>query len=207
MPDALLRQCLDVFGCDFYLAFGQTEMSPVTTFFQPEHQLSHSGAVGTQVVNVQIGIMADDGELLPRGKEGEIVYRGPHALNGYLYDEKATANAFTGGWFHSGDVGRLDPDGMLWFTDLATLVFDALLIIALVATFRRLRTAWRDPLLWSMLALTAMIAGPMAYSVSNWGTLFRLREMVFAALVLVCIAAAPRKDEALPAPSNRSVME
>ncbi len=64
MPDALLRTCLDVFGCDFYLAFGQTEMSPVTTFFRPEHQLSHSGAVGTQVVNVQIGIMGPDGELL-----------------------------------------------------------------------------------------------------------------------------------------------
>ena len=65
MPDALLRKCIDTFKCDFYLAFGQTEMSPVTTFFRPEHQLSHSGAVGTQVVNVQIGIMAQDGTLLP----------------------------------------------------------------------------------------------------------------------------------------------
>ena len=66
MPDALLRACLDVFDCDFYLAFGQTEMSPVTTFFRPEHQLSHAGAVGTQVINVQIGIMSPDGELLDR---------------------------------------------------------------------------------------------------------------------------------------------
>ncbi|MFN2563370.1 MAG: AMP-binding protein [Jatrophihabitans sp.] len=117
MPDALLRQCLDAFGCDFYLAFGQTEMSPVTTFFRPEHQLSHAGAVGTQVVNVQIGIMAPDGELLDRGAEGEIVYRGPQALNGYLKNPEATAEAFQHGWFHSGDVGRLDPDGMLWFSD------------------------------------------------------------------------------------------
>jgi acyl-CoA synthetase (AMP-forming)/AMP-acid ligase II len=117
MPDALLRSCLDVFGCDFYLAFGQTEMSPVTTFFRPEHQLSHPGAVGTQVMNVQIGIMAPDGALLPRGAEGEIVYRGPQALNGYLKDPAATAEAFAHGWFHSGDVGRLDPDGMLWFSD------------------------------------------------------------------------------------------
>ncbi|HEV7205802.1 MAG TPA: AMP-binding protein [Jatrophihabitans sp.] len=117
MPDALLRQCLDTFRSDFYLAFGQTEMSPVTTFFRPEHQLSHSGAVGTQVVNVQIGIMADDGTLLPRGDEGEIVYRGPQALNGYLKNPDATAEAFAHGWFHSGDVGRLDPDGMLWFSD------------------------------------------------------------------------------------------
>jgi acyl-CoA synthetase (AMP-forming)/AMP-acid ligase II len=117
MPDALLRQCLDVFGCDFYLAFGQTEMSPVTTFFRPEHQLSHPGAVGTQVMNVQIGIMGPDGALLDRGEEGEIVYRGPQALNGYLKNPEATAEAFAHGWFHSGDVGRLDPDGMLWFSD------------------------------------------------------------------------------------------
>jgi acyl-CoA synthetase (AMP-forming)/AMP-acid ligase II len=117
MPDALLRRCLDVFGCEFYLAFGQTEMSPVTTLFRPEHQLSHSGAVGTQIVNVQIGIMDPDGELLDRGQEGEIVYRGPHALNGYLKNPQATAEAFAHGWFHSGDVGRLDPDGMLWFSD------------------------------------------------------------------------------------------
>jgi len=117
MPDALLRTCLDVFGCDFYLAFGQTEMSPVTTFFRPEHQLSHPGAVGTQVMNVQIGIMGPEGELLPRGEEGEIVYRGPQALNGYLKNPSATAEAFAHGWFHSGDVGRLDPDGMLWFAD------------------------------------------------------------------------------------------
>ncbi|MEO8889112.1 MAG: AMP-binding protein [Jatrophihabitantaceae bacterium] len=117
MPDALLRQCLDTFGCEFYLAFGQTEMSPVTTYFQPEHQLTHPGAVGTQVVNVQIAIMDPGGHLLPRGEEGEIVYRGPHALNGYLKNPEATAEAFAHGWFHSGDVGRLDPDGMLWFAD------------------------------------------------------------------------------------------
>lgn len=117
MPDALLRTCLDVFGCDFYLAFGQTEMSPVTTFFRPEHQLTHPGAVGTQVVNVQIAIMGPDGELLERGEEGEIVYRGPQALNEYLKNPRATAEVFAHGWFHSGDVGRLDPDGMLWFSD------------------------------------------------------------------------------------------
>jgi acyl-CoA synthetase (AMP-forming)/AMP-acid ligase II len=117
MPDELLRRCLDTFKCDFYLAFGQTEMSPVTTIFRPEHQLSHAGAVGTQVVNVQIGIMDAQGNLLPRGEEGEIVYRGPQALNGYLKNPEATADAFAHGWFHSGDAGYLADDGMLWFSD------------------------------------------------------------------------------------------
>ena len=117
MPDALLRRCIEAFRCGFYLAFGQTEMSPVTTYFLPEHQLSHSGAVGTQVVNVQIGIMSQDGRLLPRGEEGEIVYRSPQALNEYLKDDAATEQAFAHGWFHSGDAGRLAEDGMLWFND------------------------------------------------------------------------------------------
>ena len=117
MPDALLRRCLDTFRCGFYLAFGQTEMSPVTTFFRPEHQLSHSGAVGTQVMNVQIGIMDADGNLLPRGEEGEIVYRSPQALNEYLKNPDATAEVFAHGWFHSGDAGVLAEDGMLWFSD------------------------------------------------------------------------------------------
>ena len=117
MPEAQLRACLEVFGCDFYLLFGQTEMSPTTSLFRPEHQLSHAGAVGSPVVNVQVGIMSEDGALLPQGGEGEIVYRGPHALTEYLDNEAATEEAFEHGWFHSGDIGRFDADGLLWFTD------------------------------------------------------------------------------------------
>ena len=52
-------------------------MSPVTTLFRPEHQLTHTGAAGTPVTNVQVAIMDADGALLPRGEQGEIVYRGP----------------------------------------------------------------------------------------------------------------------------------
>jgi acyl-CoA synthetase (AMP-forming)/AMP-acid ligase II len=117
MPDAQLRRCLEVFGCDFYLLFGQTEMSPVATFFRPEHQLSHPGAVGTPVTNVQAAIMDSGGQLLGTGQEGEIVYRGPHAFTGYLKNPEATAEAFAHGWFHSGDVGHFDGDGVLWFSD------------------------------------------------------------------------------------------
>ena len=64
MPEADLRRAIEIFSCDFSLMFGQTEMSPVSTFFKPEHQLSHPGAVGTPAVNVQVAIMAPSGELL-----------------------------------------------------------------------------------------------------------------------------------------------
>jgi acyl-CoA synthetase (AMP-forming)/AMP-acid ligase II len=112
MPDQLIRRCLDGFGCDFALLFGQTEMSPVTTLFRPEHQLSHIGAVG-----MQVAIMGPDGELLPQGEQGEIVYRGPSTMSEYLDNEEASATAFAHGWFHSGDVGRFGEDGVLWFAD------------------------------------------------------------------------------------------
>ncbi|MFR9806020.1 AMP-binding protein [Pseudonocardia sp. RS010] len=117
MPEAQIKACLDGFRCEFSLLFGQTEMSPITTLFRPEHQLSHVGAVGTPLTGVQVGIMGPDGELLPRGETGEIVYRGPSTMQGYLRDPEATATAFRHGWFHSGDVGRFGPDGVLWFTD------------------------------------------------------------------------------------------
>jgi acyl-CoA synthetase (AMP-forming)/AMP-acid ligase II len=112
-----LRRAIDSFACDFSLMFGQTEMSPVSAFFRPEHQLSHPGAAGTPSVNVQIGIMDQAGRLLPTGESGEIVYRGPQVLTGYLRNPEATEAAFRHGWFHSGDCGHFDVDGILWFED------------------------------------------------------------------------------------------
>jgi len=117
MPDELIGRCLTGFGCDFALLFGQTEMSPITTLFRPEHQLSHIGAVGTPLIGVQVAIMGPDGDLLPAGQTGEIVYRGPSTMSGYLDNPEATDAAFAHGWFHSGDVGRFGEDGVLWFTD------------------------------------------------------------------------------------------
>lgn len=117
MPHNQLKRCIEVFECDFYLLFGQTEMSPTATLFRPEHQLSHNGAAGTPVTNVQVRIMDQEGQLLPTGQSGEIVYRGPHTMTGYLDDSDATDVAFEHGWFHSGDIGHFDEDGLLWFSD------------------------------------------------------------------------------------------
>lgn len=117
MPQTLLERCIERFDCGFYLLFGQTEMSPTTTIFRPENQLTHPGSVGTPVANVRVAIMDPDGTLLPTGESGEIVYRGPHALTEYLARPDATEEAFAYGWFHSGDIGHFDSDGLLWYTD------------------------------------------------------------------------------------------
>jgi acyl-CoA synthetase (AMP-forming)/AMP-acid ligase II len=117
MPVDELRKAMDVFGCEFSLAFGQTEMSPISTYFRPEHQFSHPGAVGTASVNVEVKIMDEAGNFLAAGQSGEIVYRSPQLLTGYLDNPEATDIACADGWFHSGDTGRFDDDGMLWFED------------------------------------------------------------------------------------------
>ena len=117
MPDEDLRRAIDAFGCDFALGFGQTEMAPLTTVFLPDDQLRFPGSVGRQIPNVQTAIMDFDGNLLPTGQTGEIVYRSPQTMNEYLHDDLATDDAFRGGWFHSGDVGHFDEQGVLWFED------------------------------------------------------------------------------------------
>ncbi len=117
MPTHELRTAIETFGCDFALMFGQTEMNPLAVYFRPEHQLSHPGAVGTPSPNVQVAIMDESGRFLPQGQSGEIVYRSPQVMSGYLHDSAATEAAFAYGWFHSGDCGHFDADGILWFED------------------------------------------------------------------------------------------
>ena len=117
MPDTELKRALAVMKCDFALMFGQTEMSPTTTLLRPHHQFTHPGAVGTACVNVQVAVMDENGGMLPTGEKGEIVYRSPQVLTAYLYNEAATDEAFKHGWFHSGDAGYFDQDGVLWFED------------------------------------------------------------------------------------------
>jgi acyl-CoA synthetase (AMP-forming)/AMP-acid ligase II len=117
MPTHELRNAMSVLGCEFSLMFGQTEMNPTAAYFRPEHQLSHPGAVGTPSPNAQVAIMDAEGTLLAQGQSGEIVYRGPQVMSEYLRDSAATDAAFAHGWFHSGDCGYLDADGILWFED------------------------------------------------------------------------------------------
>lgn len=117
MPRRDLENAMEKLGCEFSLMFGQTEMNPTSVYFRPEHQLSHAGAVGTPAPNAQVAIMDSAGNLLPQGASGEIVYRGPQVMSEYLRDEAATSAAFAYGWFHSGDSGRFDADGILWFED------------------------------------------------------------------------------------------
>ncbi|WP_028654658.1 MULTISPECIES: fatty acyl-CoA synthetase [unclassified Nocardioides] len=118
MPVEVLRELQerlpDVQLWNFY---GQTEMAPVATILGPDEQLPFAGSAGRAAVNVETRIVDDNDEPVPAGTVGEIVHRSPHATLGYYNDPEKTAEAFRGGWFHSGDLGYLDDTGHLYVVD------------------------------------------------------------------------------------------
>jgi long-chain acyl-CoA synthetase len=84
--------------------YGMTETSAASTLNTPREL--RIGSVGRPLPGTEVAI-ADDGEVLMRG---------PHVFAGYHRDPEASAEALTGGWMHSGDVGTLDADGFLHIT-------------------------------------------------------------------------------------------
>jgi acyl-CoA synthetase (AMP-forming)/AMP-acid ligase II len=98
-------------------AFGQTEMSSNTCFLRGEDAIRKMGSIGRPAANVEVRIVDEAGADVPRGEIGEIVYRGPTVMRGYYGKPEATAEAFAGGWFHSGDLVREDADGFLYVVD------------------------------------------------------------------------------------------
>ncbi|MDC8982915.1 fatty-acid--CoA ligase FadD5 [Mycobacterium marinum] len=117
-PDALLRQMSEVFpGTQIMAAFGQTEMSPVTCMLLGEDAIRKRGSVGKVIPTVSARVVDDEMNDVPIGQVGEIVYRAPTLMSGYWNNPEATAEAFAGGWFHSGDLVRMDEDGYVWVVD------------------------------------------------------------------------------------------
>jgi fatty-acyl-CoA synthase len=116
--DTLLRQMSETFpGSQILAAFGQTEMSPVTCMLLGEDAIRKLGSVGKVVPTVAARVVDDDMNDVPVGQVGEIVYRAPTLMAGYWNDPEATAEAFAGGWFHSGDLVREDEEGYVWVVD------------------------------------------------------------------------------------------
>jgi fatty-acyl-CoA synthase len=116
--DTLLRQMSETFpGSQILAAFGQTEMSPVTCMLLGEDALRKLGSVGKVIPTVAARVVDEEMNDVPIGEVGEIVYRAPTLMSGYWNNPEATAEAFHGGWFHSGDLVRMDDEGYIWVVD------------------------------------------------------------------------------------------
>ena len=116
--DTLLREMAATFpGTQILAAFGQTEMSPVTCMLLGEDAVRKLGSVGKVIPTVAARVVDEDMNDVPVGEIGEIVYRAPTLMAGYWNNPEATAEAFAGGWFHSGDLVRQDEEGYVWVVD------------------------------------------------------------------------------------------
>ncbi|WP_068261101.1 fatty acyl-CoA synthetase [Janibacter limosus] len=118
MPVEVLKEILQRLPeLSLWNFYGQTELAPVATILPPHEQLSHAGSAGRPVLNVETRLVDDDGNEVPMGEVGEVVHRSPQIAAGYWRNEDKTAEAFAGGWFHSGDLAVADDDGRITIVD------------------------------------------------------------------------------------------
>jgi acyl-CoA synthetase (AMP-forming)/AMP-acid ligase II len=118
MPLQLIERVLSTFPNAWFAdAYGLTETVSGDTFLDKGRLTEKLGSVGKPVLHTEVRIVDELDGPVPAGVHGEIVVRGPKVCKGYWGDEEATALAFRGGWFHTGDVGYLDEDGYLYVVD------------------------------------------------------------------------------------------
>jgi long-chain acyl-CoA synthetase len=115
LPGEVLRGVEEAFGVIILEGYGLSETSPVASFNQVDKR--RVGSIGLPVPGVEMKIVDDDDNEVPPGEVGEIVIRGHNIMKGYLGRPDATAEAIRDGWFHSGDLGRVDEDGFFFIVD------------------------------------------------------------------------------------------
>lgn len=118
MPGPVLKRLLDKAPeCGFYNCFGQSEVAPLTCVLRPEDHAVRPDSAGKPVLFVEARVVDPAGTDVPVGESGEILYRSPQLCTGYWDNEEATTEAFDGGWFHSGDLVRVDEEGYIYVVD------------------------------------------------------------------------------------------
>jgi long-chain acyl-CoA synthetase len=100
-----------------------TELAPVATTLGAEHHTAEYQANGKMYsaglpgICVEVRIVDDRDQEVPRGTVGEIIVRGPNVMLGYWNKPEATAEALRGGWMHTGDGGYMDDEGFVYVCD------------------------------------------------------------------------------------------
>jgi long-chain acyl-CoA synthetase len=116
MPVEVMRSFERAFGCAILEGYGLSETSPVASFNHPDRERK-PGSIGTPVEGVEMKVVGEDGAELARGEVGEIAIRGHNVMKGYWRRPDATAGAIRDGWFHTGDLARVDADGYFFIVD------------------------------------------------------------------------------------------
>jgi long-chain acyl-CoA synthetase len=116
MPEEVMRKFEEKFGCKVLEGYGLSETSPVASFNHPDKERK-PGSIGTPIEGVEMKVVDDDGNEVDQGEVGEIVIKGHNIMKGYWKREDATAEAIKDGWFHSGDMAKVDEDGYFFIVD------------------------------------------------------------------------------------------
>lgn len=108
--DSKIAKWIEDIGIEFLQGYGLTETSPIAAL-TPEYEPSRYASTGIAVKDTDIKV------LNPNEKgEGELLIKGPTLMLGYYEDEEETRKAIENGYFHSGDIGRIDADGFIYIT-------------------------------------------------------------------------------------------
>ncbi len=103
-------------GTPWYEAFGMTETGgDIRMYPADHHDTVGTGCLGRPAPTREVMIADADGKLLPRGETGELLIRGVGLMHGYHDDPEATERAFSGGWFHTGDLATMDTEGRVYY--------------------------------------------------------------------------------------------
>jgi long-chain acyl-CoA synthetase len=116
LPVEVLRGFEEAFGATILEGYGLSETSPVASFNQLGRERK-PGSIGTPIEGVEMKVVDDDDNELAPGEVGELAIRGHNIMKGYWNQPEATAEAMRGGWFHSGDMARMDDDGYFFIVD------------------------------------------------------------------------------------------
>jgi long-chain acyl-CoA synthetase len=108
----VIEKFQDTVGGTFYCMYGQTETSAIATLGRYSDK---PGSAGRTIQLADVRLVDDDDDPVPLGEVGEIAVKGPMVFNEYINLPEDTAHAIRGGWHHTGDLGRFDEDGYLWY--------------------------------------------------------------------------------------------
>ncbi|MBM3396109.1 MAG: AMP-binding protein, partial [Betaproteobacteria bacterium] len=115
LPTQVIRELEATFNAPLIESYGMTEAAHQMASNPLPPRVRKPGAVGI-AAGPEVAIMDNDGNLLPAGSIGEIVIRGDNVTRGYQNNPKANAEAFTHGWFRTGDQGVMDEEGYVTLT-------------------------------------------------------------------------------------------
>lgn len=118
MPETVVNKLLTYLPqAGLYNCYGQTEMSPLATVLLPHEHAERPASAGKPILFVETRVVDENMNDMAVGEQGEIVHRSPQVMQQYWEKPEATEEAFSGGWFHSGDVGKFDNEGYLYIVD------------------------------------------------------------------------------------------